>query len=134
MIRLINWLLIQSSNSFFQITQPLKYPSKRGQKVFKDCTMVLPNFSRNKKPYWLGSVSFETWHPKVRLSTETIWGIFAGLAIGQIILSLRWKTVVSVFLLAVNSVCAFVLVNRNTETTLVPLKQQLYCSLCPFVM
>ena len=35
----------------------------------------LPDFSRNRKPPWLESVSFETWHPKVRFE---YWTIFEG--------------------------------------------------------
>ena len=33
----------------------------------------LPDFSWNQKPPWLGSVSFETWHPKVRFEYLTIF-------------------------------------------------------------
>ena len=33
----------------------------------------LPDFSRNQKPPWLGSVSFYTWHPKVRFASRDIW-------------------------------------------------------------
>ena len=35
----------------------------------------LPNFSRNRKPPWLRSVSFETWYPKIRFE---YWTIFEG--------------------------------------------------------
>ena len=45
-------------------------------KVFlKDCTVVLPVFSRNQKRPWLGLVSFETWYSKVRFE---YWTIFEG--------------------------------------------------------
>ena len=45
-------------------------------KCFKKiASWILPDFSINQKPPWLGSVSFETWHPKVRFEH---WNIFEG--------------------------------------------------------
>ena len=45
-------------------------------KCFKKiASWFLPDFSLNQKPPWLGSVSFETWHPKVRFEH---WNIFEG--------------------------------------------------------
>ena len=46
------------------------------KKYFKKIApWFLPDFSRNQRPPWLGSVSFETWHIKVRFE---YWTIFEG--------------------------------------------------------
>ena len=48
----------------------------------------LPDFSLNQKPPWLGSVSFETWHPKVRFEH---WNIFEGY-LGAVIFEKQHRT------------------------------------------
>ena len=42
------------------------------ENTLKDCTMVSVKFLKNKKLPWLGSVSSETWYPKVRFEYWTI--------------------------------------------------------------
>ena len=56
--------------------------------TLKDCIIVTVFFfSKNKKHSWLGSVSFETWHPKVRFE---YWTIFEGYFLVEIFQKQFW--------------------------------------------
>ena len=80
-----NYWLTKRSNFFFNYLSP-QISLKNGS-VLKTNLWILGfkwnwlqpwflfNFSKNKKLPWLGSVSFETWHYKVRFE---YWTIFEG--------------------------------------------------------
>ena len=58
--------------------------------TLKDCIIVTVFFfSKNKKHSWLGSVSFETWHPKVRFE---YWTIFEGYFWAEIFEKQLWSS------------------------------------------
>ena len=48
---------------------------KNQTKTMEHAPRLLPNLYRNKKPNWLGSVSFENWRQKVCFE---YWNIFKG--------------------------------------------------------